>query len=152
MSNIPISQAELTNAINELQSKKSTDLNGISMHIFKKTFEPISGPLLHIFNRSLEQGVVPDKFKIAKVIPVYKSGDPLDMNNFRPISLLCSFSKILEKIVFIRLTSYLNEHNLLSKDQFGFRLKHSTFHPMLDVLSKASNALNNKKTYAYHLL
>jgi hypothetical protein len=53
--------------------------------------------------------------------------------------------QILEKIVFIRLTKYLNDHNLLSKDQFGFRPKHSTFHPMLDILNRASTALNNKK-------
>jgi hypothetical protein len=145
MSSVPVSQAELTNAINDLQSKKSTDLNNISMHLVKTVLTPIISPLLHIFTKSLEQGVVPEKFKIAKVIPVFKSGDPLDMNNYRPISLLCSFSKILEKIVFIRLMKYLNDHNLLSKDQFGFRPRHSTFHPMLDILNRASNALNNKK-------
>jgi hypothetical protein len=136
---------KLSSAINDLQNKKSTNLNDISMHLVKSSFTSISSPLLHIFNKSLEQGVVPDKFKVAKVIPVFKSGDPLDMNNYRPISLLCSFSKILEKIVFIRLMNYLSANNLLSRDQFGFRPKHSTYHPMLDILIKASNALNKKK-------
>jgi hypothetical protein len=76
---------------------------------------------------------------------VYKSGDPLDMNNYRPIYLLCSFSNILEKIVFNRLMEYLNNYDLLSKDQFGFRPNHSTYHPMMDILVKAANALNKKK-------
>jgi hypothetical protein len=146
MSSIPITHLELSNALNELQSKKSTDLNEISIHIVKTAFLAISDPLLHIFNKSIEQGIVPNNFKIAKVVPVYKSGDPLDMNNYRLISLLCSFSKILEKIVFNRLMKYLDNHDLLSKDQFGFRPKHSTYHPMLDILVKASNALNKKNT------
>jgi hypothetical protein len=145
MSSVPITHFEMSAALNELQSKKSTDLNNISMHLVKTTFAAISSPLLHIFNKSIEQGIVPNQFKTAKVVPVFKSGDTLDMNNYRPISLLCSFSKILEKIVFIRLMKYLNENSLLSVDQFGFRPKHSTSHPMLDILNKASNALNNKK-------
>jgi hypothetical protein len=145
MSSVPITHLELSSALNDLQSKKSTDLNDISMHLVKTAFLPLSAPLLHIFNKSIELGVVPDKFKIAKVVPVFKSGDPFDMNNYRPISLLCSFSKILEKIVFNRLMLYLTNHDLLSKDQFGFRPRHSTYHPMLDILIKASNALNKKK-------
>jgi hypothetical protein len=122
------------------------------MHLVKTSFNAISSPLLHIFNKSLEQGIVPEKFKVAKVVPVYKSGDPFDMNNYRPISLLCTFSKILEKVVFLRLMQYLNDNNLLSEDQFGFRPKHSTCHPMLDILVQASNALSKKKTYAYNFL
>jgi hypothetical protein len=145
MSSVPITLTELTAALNALQNKKSSDLNDISMYLVKTCFTSISTPLLHIFNKSIEQGIVPEKFKIAKVIPVFKSGDPLDMNNYRPISLLCSFSKLLEKIVSLRLMQYLNDHKLLSNDQFGFRPKHSTFHPMLDILNKALNALNKKK-------
>ena len=65
--------------------------------------KPSSGhivdPLVHIFNLSLESGVVPDSYKIAKIIPIFKKGDTEDPNNYRPISLLTAFSKILEKIV-----------------------------------------------------
>jgi hypothetical protein len=70
MSSIPITLTELTATLNALQSKKSTDLNDISMHLVKTCITSISTPLLHIFNKSIEQGVVPEKFKIAKVIPV----------------------------------------------------------------------------------
>ena len=67
------------------------------------------------------------------------------MDNYRPISLLNTFSKILEKIVANRLMSFLNSHNLISNWQFGFRSKHSTLHPMLHLLDRVSNALNEKK-------
>jgi hypothetical protein len=103
---------------------------------------------LHIFNQSLICGIVPNNLKIAKVIPIFKSGDAQDMNNYRPISLLCSFSKVLEKIVFLRLMDYLETNSILSNKQYGFRPKHSTYHPMLNLTNKAFSALNNKK----HLL
>jgi hypothetical protein len=85
--------------------------------------------------------------KIAKVVPVFKSGSQTDINNYRPISLLCSFSKILEKIVANRLTQYLNLNNLISPNQFGFRPKHSTIHPMLQLLNSAACVINNKKFF-----
>jgi len=67
------------------------------------------------------------------------------MNNYRPISLICNFCKILEKIVFNRLTFFLNEKNLITTDQFGFRKGHSTIHPMTQILNAAAKTLNNKK-------
>jgi Reverse transcriptase (RNA-dependent DNA polymerase) len=148
MSGVPVDYKELSNAVSQLESKKSTDLNDISMHLVKTVMPFISSPLLHIFYKSLELGVVPEKCKIAKVIPIFKSGDTQDMNNYRSISLLCTFSKILEKIVFIRLMKYLLTFKLLCDDQFRFRPKHSTFHPMLDILNKAAATLNKKQ----HLL
>jgi hypothetical protein len=90
--------------------------------------------------------------KIAKVVPIFKSGCVNDINNYRPISLLCTFSKILEKIVANRLTNYLNVNNLISPNQFGFRPKHSTVHPMLSLVNAAAKALNKKKTFPGPLL
>jgi Reverse transcriptase (RNA-dependent DNA polymerase) len=113
--------------------------------LFSSPFSSISNPIIHIFNKSLQLGIVPRSLKIAKVIPIYKSGDVQDMNNYRPISLLCSFSKILEKIVFLRFMHYLDSNNILSSKQYGFRPKHSTYHPMLNLTNKAFSALNSKK-------
>jgi hypothetical protein len=103
---------------------------GFSTYLLKKIAHTIFKPLLHIFGRSLATGIVPSKLKIAKIIPIYKSGDASDINNYRPISLLSTFSKILEKIVQSRLVSYLNDHNLITPQQFGFRANHSTTHSM----------------------
>ncbi len=76
---------------------------------------------------------------------IFKAGDALDPSNYRPISLLSTFSNILEKIVHQRLFSYLETNNLLSTQQFGFRPKHSTSHPMSLLLNQITTALNNKK-------
>ena len=66
------------------------------------------------------------------------------MDNYRPIALLSTFSKILEKIVCNRLSNYLENNNLLSKFQYGFRKEHSTLHPMIHFMNKITNALENK--------
>jgi hypothetical protein len=118
---------------------------GFSTHLLKKISLSLLKPLKHIFTRSIATGVVPSKLKIAKVIPIFKSGDATDINNYRPISLLSTFSKILEKIVQTRLTSYLETHNLISPNQFGFRSNHSTTHPMTLLLNKVTSALNEKE-------
>ena len=73
----------------------------------------ILDPLVHIFNLSLLNGCVPDKLKIAKVIPVFKKGNRSQPTNYRPISLLSIFDKLLEKLMFSRLISYLEGNNIL---------------------------------------
>ena len=82
--------------------------------------------------------------KCSKVISLFKFGDRASMDNYRPIALLSTFSKILEKIVCNRLSNYLENNNLLSKFQYGFRKEHSTFHPMIHFMNKITNALENK--------
>ena len=125
---------------------KSGTMGGIGMGVYtgmgrrQNRWIPI-----HIFNQSLATGTLPTKFKIAKVIPVFKSGDALDPSNYRPISLLSTFSKILEKIVHNRLFTYLDTHSLLSTQQLSFRPKHSTTHPMTLLLNQVTTALNTKK-------
>ena len=87
----------------------------------------ILDPLVHIFNLSLLNGCVPDKLKIANVIPVFKKGDRSQPTNYRPISLLSVFDKLLEKLMFSRLISYLEGNNILYNYQFGFRKKSFNF-------------------------
>ena len=128
-----------------LQAKKSQDFNGISMFLIKKLSFQLCKPLCHIFNLSLKNGIVPSQMKIAKIVPIFKSGDRTSMDNYRPISLMSCFSKILEKIVCTRLTNFLESNNIISKSQFGFRAGHSTVHPMVKFMNFVSNALNKKQ-------
>ena len=79
-----------------------------------------------LINKSLKEGVFPDKLKIAKVRPLFKAGDEQNPDNYRPISLLPVISKILEKFVYVKLVSHLEKHNVLYYRQFGFRKHHST--------------------------
>ena len=143
--NMPITLDEITEAAKNLQSKSSTDANGISSSFLKNVLATILHPVQHIFNRSLATGMVPSQFKQAKVIPVFKSGDQDNVDNYRPISLLCSFSKLFEKIMAKRLTTYIEDNNILNQFQFGFRKKHNTSHPMVHFLNKISTALNGKE-------
>ena len=144
-SNTPVTCTEILETLKLLQPKLSQDFNGLSMYLVKKLSFQLAKPLCHLINLSFSTGVVPTQLKIAKIIPIFKSGDPLCMDNYRPISLLSCFSKTFEKIACIRLSIFLENNKLLSDNQFGFRSNHSTVHPMLKFMNHVSNALNKKK-------
>ena len=118
------------------------------MVILKSIANEICMPLKHIVNLSLCTGTgeKPIQMKTAKIVPIFKSGDPTEINNYRPISLLSSFGKILEKIVANKLAFFLETNSILSQYQFGFRANHSTVHPMILLLNKLTAALNEKNT------
>ncbi len=114
------------------------------MSFLKKCCNSILNPLKHIIDLSFSTGTVPNQLKIAKVVPIYKSGDPKSPDNYRPIALLCNFSKIIEKIMYIRLMNFLTVNNIISESQFGFRSNHSTIHPMVLFSNFITQAFNNK--------
>ncbi len=93
-------------------------------------------PLTHIINQSMTTGVVPEDMKIARVIPIFKSGNQNMFNNYRPISILPAFSKILEKTIATKLMKFLESQNLIYEHQCGFRPKHSTIHPIIHLLNQ----------------
>jgi hypothetical protein len=144
-SDTPVTDQEILDAISQLLPKTSLDFNNMSMSFLKKIIPCIFVPLKHVLTLSLASGSVPSQFKIAKIIPIFKSGEKTNMDNYRPISLLSSFSKICEKVVANRLTFYLDLNNLINNNQFGFRKKHSTVHPMVQFTNFISEALNRKE-------
>ena len=107
--------------------------DGIPMSILKKVIHIIRLPLLHIFNTSFSSGIFPDELKISKVSPIYKHGKKTDLNNYRPISILPALSKILEKLLYNRLEIFINENNILSDSQYGFRKNRSTTSAIIDL-------------------
>ena len=141
----PLTRSEISDAIKSIKCKKTPDMYGISTFLISKFSLTLSGPLLHVFNLSLTQAIVPQQLKVAKVIPIFKSGDSDSPDNYRPISLLPAFSKILERIVCSRLSTFLDVNNLLSNNQFGFRSDHSTVHPLSQFVNFISEKLNNKE-------
>ena len=86
---------------------KSPRYDEISFNVVKKCYSDLCEPLKRVFNLSIETGVFRDKLKIPRVSPVYKAGDSSDLTNYRPISVLPCFSKILERIMYNRLFSYV---------------------------------------------
>ena len=83
-------------------------------------------PLAYIINRSLTDSTVPSKLKIAKVLPLFKSGTKTSMDNYRLISILPTFSKILERVVYEELSNYLESNDLMTLSQYGFRRRNNT--------------------------
>ncbi len=90
-SNNPVTQSEIIDAFKLLKPKKSQDLNNVSMFLVSKAFYQILKPIHHVIKTSFMTGVVPSQLKIAKIIPIFKSGDRILMDNYRPISLLNNF-------------------------------------------------------------
>ena len=109
----------------------------------KKIIPHILTPLRHICNTSLGQGIFPDEMKIARIIPLFKSGDKQNVSNYRPISLLPQFSKILEKIFYNRLMNFLNSNNLLYLRQYGFRTNMSTSMAIMELVENITTAMDN---------
>ena len=120
----------------------------IPILIIKKLANELSIPLTHILNLSLSSGKVPDQLKIARVVPIHKKERKDTLSNYRPISVLPGFSKILERLVFNRCKSFLNKHNILYDDQFGFHPKHSTDMAIIKLVDKIVQATNNDEITA----
>ena len=101
-----VNQPHICDIIKSLKSKGSLDIDGISTNLLKAIKIEISTPLAHIFKLSLETGIFPSKLKISRTVPIFKAGDPKLCDNYRPIALLSAMSKILEKVVSIKLVNY----------------------------------------------
>ena len=95
----PCTSEEVLKITSSLKPSTSSGVDGISSNLLKQIIPEIIDVLIHIFNCSLSTGIVPSKLKIAKVNPVFKSGDKHKFTNYRPVSILPSISKLLEKVV-----------------------------------------------------
>ena len=138
----PVDEEEVITTVTGCTKKKSSDVEDISMDTVVKVVSVICKPLAHI---SFRTGVFPSRMKIAKVIPLFNSGTQTDVSNYRPISLLQQFSKILEKLFLTRLNSFLSANNILSSSQYGFRTKLSTSLAVMELIEEITNATDNKK-------
>lgn len=141
----PTSVHEISNFVLTLKPSKACGSDDISPKVIKTCIQCIVEPLCDIFNKSLFQGIVPNKLKIAKVIPVFKKNDRKNIENYRPIALLPIFSKILEKIVYKRLDDFLRLHDILIPQQFGFRKNCSTSMGVLNLVNTIINAIDAGK-------
>ena len=140
-----IDEAAINKIINNLPPKSSSGCDGISSKLLKVIAPVIIKPLTLLINQVLNTGTFPDKLKIAKVIPIFKKGDPSLFENYRPISLLPAISKVLEKIIALQLSSYFETNKLLFDNQYGFRPKHSTEHAALELIDRIINKMDTNE-------
>ena len=99
----PLHDEELNEAFNSLKANKSPGFDDISPTVVKRCHEDIFNPIKHVFSLSLKQGIFPENLKIARVSPIFKKDEKFLFTNYRPISVLPCFSKLLEKIMYNRL-------------------------------------------------
>lgn len=135
---------ETNKIINNLKEFKAT-FDEIPLRIFKLCPSSILSQLTNLLNECIKSGIMPAVLKKSKIIPIHKKGSRLNMNNYRPISLLSYIDKILEKAIHSRLYSYLNRINFFCPNQFGFRKYHSTEFAVMSILEKSYQALEAKK-------
>ena len=133
---------DIEDVIRSMAPKHSSSFDGISNKLLKAISPSIKIPLSHLINLSLEHNYIPDEWKKAKVIPLYKSGDINDPGNYRPISLLSTLSKVLEKIVEQQLRRYLYNNGILYPKQYGFRPGHNCEQLLLNLQSYIFHARN----------
>ena len=113
------------------------------MSLVKECLGYFIKPLVHIYNVSFQTGIFPDMMKLAKIKPLFKKGDRRNIQNYRPIFILSAFSKILEKLMYNRLLSFLKKHNTLTNVQHGFREKKSTETASHSFIESVQEALDN---------
>ena len=139
----PCTPAEILNIIANLNDKDSAGSDEIPLSLLKKCAQPLTLILSMLVNNAFCTGHFPDELKIAKVCPIFKTGQPDVFSNYRPISLLSSFSKVFEKAIHLRLENYITSRNILVNNQYGFRTGHSTYMALLDLQDKITKNLEN---------
>jgi len=140
----PTTPEEILTLINGLDSKNSCGHDDIPVRTSKLSKYLLAPLLSNVINGSICDGVFPNNLKIAKVVPLFKSGDSEIPTNYRPISVLTYFSNIFEKVLYGRLNDYFTKNNLLSQQQYGFRNNHSTSLAITDLYENLLHNLNNK--------
>jgi exonuclease III len=131
-----VTENQVRKIIKESKNKKSHGIDKITMSTIKGALNVLITPITHIVNTSITQGQFPEQWKMAKVIPLLKKGDPKNKTNYRPISLLPVTSKILEAVVRKQVSKFFETNDLLPKQQHGFRPGRSTTTALISLQEK----------------
>ena len=139
-----VTPAEVQLEILSTPNNKAHGLYSCPTYLLKLSSDIISVLLANLINLSISQGLYPAKLKISKIEAVFKSDDPTDPNNYRPISLLSIYNRIFEKLMYARMISFIEKHDLLYNVQYGFRKLYSTEYAILDIVNAVQSNMNNR--------
>ena len=129
----------VTSIINSMKDNKSPGVDGISPKILKETVEQISSPLAHVFNMSLQEGIVPLEWKEANISPLFKKGSRNKSVNYRPVSLTSVICQLLETIIRDHMMDFLVKHKLINPSQHGFLKSRSCLTNLLCFFEEITN-------------
>ena len=140
----PIISNEVSLAINNLKNN-GKGVNIVSTITLKENKTILSEVLAHIFNNCISDGYFPFELKEGCITPIYKGGTKTELNNYRPVCSLPSFSKIFERILYDRMITYIEKNNILSKTQYGFRKGLSTENAIINFIDKIHTGLESRQ-------
>ncbi|KAI8517131.1 hypothetical protein Bbelb_057120 [Branchiostoma belcheri] len=143
LSTIQLSVEEVYNVLHGLRTNKAPGPDGIPNRLLKEAAPVISASLCELFNFSLATGHFPREWKQSNISPVHKKGDKTDPNNYRPIALLPTVAKVLERLVHNRLYKYLTDNNLLNHKQSGFRKGDGTVLQLLRLIDDWGKSIDD---------
>ena len=124
---------EFEKTFKSVKHNKAAGHDDIDSNVIIKVYDEISYPLFMIFHSSFNEGIFPEQLKVAKVSPIFKVGNIEEIGNYRPISVLPIFSKVLERIMYNRTYQYFKENDMFFPKQFGFQVNNSTHHAVLNL-------------------
>ena len=143
LENIRIERSDIEDIIATLDINKAVCQDLISHRVLKNVRFTISKPLCILFNKSLDEGIFPSKWKTALVMPLYKKGDKHCSGNYRPVSLLSCIGKLLERCVYKHMYNYLIANNLIYEKQAGILTGHSTVFQLIDLYHQIAQSFDS---------
>ena len=143
LSNITISQEQILTSLRSLNPNKSPGPDKVHPKILKELSEQLQYPVWKLFNRSLKEGRIPRRWKIAEVRPIFKKGSKTAPGNYRPVSLTSVLCKLLEGFIRHALYEHLVDNKLLAKEQFGFCKGRTCTSQLLVTISEWLTDLDN---------
>ena len=136
----PVSLEEVANIFQNLKIS-SPGHDELTPIILRLCFPTITDPLVHTLRHFFTERLFPTELKIAYVLPSYEADDNMVFDNYRPVSLLCILSKVFEKVMYSRLSSFLERNKILLNNEFGFRKHHSADMALMILHDKMVKAL-----------
>ena len=142
---VPTTAVEIADLIRNLNTNSAVGPRSIRSDILKLISPSVSPMLSQIFNECLIEGIFPDCLKTAQITPVHKKDSLIEIENYRPISLLSNIGKLFEKLLHDRIYKFFEKENLLFNKQFGFRKHHNTSHAIIALTESIRNSLRKKE-------
>lgn len=143
LNNVKFEENVIADLLRSLKTKKATGPDGIPASVLKATATCLANPLSKLFTRFFEASFVPYQWRVSQVVPIHKKRSRSDPKNYRPVSLLPIIGKIMEKVIASKIRMHLEDEEILSNAQFGFRRQHSCLHPILILLHDCYKALDS---------